>query len=507
MSNVRGIFLYSVLAGAVALVLCAGCKTESQQKPAAGKAALSARETMDIGTEAYIFGYPLVKMDLTRQVMTNVRFPEGMNAPMGQFARIRTYPSASNHEITTPSVDTLYTAVWLDVAKEPWVLSLPDAQDHYCLFPMLDGWTTVFEAPGKRTTGTGPQKYAITGPGWMGKLPSGLKEYKSPTSLVWVLGRVSCTGTGDDYAAAHAIQDGCFAVPLSAYGKPYAPQPGSVDPAIDMATPVREQLKQMNVGTFFNRLALLMKDNPPDHADGPILKKMARLGIIPGQPFDINKFNAAEVQALMAVPEAAFAKMKAWFKNGAMHETTGGSEDSAKYGTKENSKEGAKAGDWVSQNGWQFSLKTGVYGTDYIQRALIAAIGLGANRPQDTFYAISIADGAGAPYSGDFAYVLHFPPGQAPSVNGFWSLTMYDANYFFVENALGRYSLSSRDQLKFNGDGSLDIYIQRHPPAPAMESNWLPAAEEKFILMLRFYGPTETMLNGSWKIPPVKRGD
>jgi hypothetical protein len=483
MSYARGISLHAVLAGTVALAMCAGCKTESQQKPSAAKAALTARETMDIATEAYIFGYPLVKMDLTRQVMTNVRLPEGMNAPMGQFARIRTYPPASNHEITTPSADTLYTAVWLDVAKEPWVLSLPDTQDRYCLFPMLDGWSTVFEAPGKRTTGTGPQKYAITGPGWAGKLPAGLKEYKSPTSLVWVIGRVACTGTSDDYAAAHAIQDECSAVPLSAYGKLYTPQPGSVDPSIDMATPVREQLKQMNVGAFFNRLALLMKDNPPDRADAPILKKMVRLGIIPGQAFDINKFSAAEVQALMAVPEAAFTRMKAWFKDG------------------------AKVGDSIAQNGWTLTLKTGQYGTDYLQRAMIAAIGLGASLPQDTFYAISVVDGAGEPYSGNFRYVMHFPPGQIPSVNAFWSLTMYDADYFFVENALGRYTLGSRDDLKLKGDGSLDIYIQRHPPAAALESNWLPAAEEKFILMLRFYWPKETMLNGSWKVPPVKRGD
>ena len=132
---------------------------------------MTAREALDIATEAYIYGYPLVTMDMTRRVMTNVRYPEGTHAPLGQFARIRTYPPASNHDVTAPNTDTLYTMVWLDVGKEPWVVSIPDAHDRYCLFPMLDGWTTVFQSPGKRTTGTGPQKYAITGPGWKGKLP------------------------------------------------------------------------------------------------------------------------------------------------------------------------------------------------------------------------------------------------------------------------------------------------------------------------------------------------
>ena len=507
------------LTAVAGLMVVIGCQTGSGKEPAAAKLSLTGLQALDIATEAYIYGYPLVRMDMTRRVMTNVRYPEGTQAPLGQFARVRTYPPASNHDATTPNADTLYTGLWLDLSKEPWVVSLPDVHDRYCLFPMLDGWTTVFQSPGKRTTGTGPQKYVITGPGWKGKLPSGLREYKSPTSIVWVLGRISCTGTTEEYGAVHAIQDQCSAVPLSSYGKPYAPQPGQVDPSLDMTTPVREQVNNMNAATFFNRLALLMKDNPPAPADAPIIKKMARLGIIPGQPFSIDRFDPAVIQILQNLPKTAQARIMAWFKDGtkygakegARSGTKDGFKDSAENDTKAGAKEGAKVsaktGDLISQNGWHFSLKTGLYGTDYIQRALMAAIGLGANRPQDIFYAVSIADGAEQPYSGNFPYVLHFPPGQLPSVNGFWSLTLYDADYFFVENALGRYALGSRDDLKLNPDGSLDIHIQRHPPSASLESNWLPAADEKFILMLRLYWPKETMLNGTWKIPPVKRGD
>jgi hypothetical protein len=472
-----------MLTVAITLVLTAGGQSESQAKTAGRRTTLKGREALDLATEAYIYGYPLVKMDLTRRVMTNVRFAEGLNAPLGQFARIRTYPAASNHETTTPSLDTLYTAVWLDLAQEPWVVSIPDTQGRYCMFPMLDGWSNVFQAPGKRTTGTGAQKFVITGPGWKGKLPSGLKRYKSPTSIVWLIGRVACTGTTEDYAAAHAIQDQCSAVPLSAYGKPYAPQPGTVDSSIDTTTPVREQIRRMDAGEFFNRLALLMKDNPPSKEDKPILKKMARLGVVPGQPFDANTLSQAEIQALLGVPELAYVKMKLWFKDG------------------------AKVGDSLVQNGWVLTLKTGEYGTDYIQRAMIAAIGMGANRSQDTYYAISNADASERAFSGNFRYVMHFPPDQLPAVNAFWSLTMYDADYFLVENALGRYSLGSRDDLKVNADGSLDLYIQQYPPGASLESNWLPAPAEKFILMLRFYWPKESMLDGSWKIPPVKRQD
>ena len=471
------------LAAVVGLLAVTGCKTGSSKKPARAKGKLTSREAADIGTDAYIFGYPLLTMDLTRRVMTNVPHPEGMRAPMGQFARIRTFPTASNHDVTVPNTDTLFTLVWLDVGNEPWVISIPDAHNRYYLFPMLDGWTTVFQAPGKRTTGTGPQKYAITGPGWKGQLPPGVKEYKSPTSIVWVLGRIYCDGTTDDYAAVHAMQDACSAVPLSSYDKPYTPPPGQVDPSVDMETPVRRQVNNLDIAAYFNRLALLMKDNPPAPADAPLLKKMARLGIVPGQPFNINQLDPAVIQALQGVPKLAAARVLAWYKDG------------------------AKAGDVTSQNGWVSNLKTGTYGTDYLQRALVATIGLGASRSQDTSYAISTTDASGQPYSGNFRYVLHFTPEQAVNPDGFWSLTMYDADYFFVENPLERYSLSARNNLKSNPDGSLDIYIQRHPPAPDLEPNWLPAAEGKFSLMLRFYWPSQSLLDDSWKLPPVKQTD
>ena len=158
--------------------------------PPASSAAVSEQEAAQIGVEAYIYGYPLVTMEMTRRVLTNVVAPDGKLAPMGQFARLRSYPTPADKEVTAPNADTLYTLAWLDLAKEPWVLSIPDARDRYYLMPMLSGWTDVFQVPGKRTTGTKAQTYAITGPGWQGTLPAGVKEYKSPTSMVWILGRI-----------------------------------------------------------------------------------------------------------------------------------------------------------------------------------------------------------------------------------------------------------------------------------------------------------------------------
>jgi hypothetical protein len=472
MRTTKSTFISAALAGAIAVSIFAGTTLLALAAP------LTATEATELGTEAYIYGYPLITMEYTRRVITNVEKVEGSHAPMGQLIRLREYPDASYRDVTAPNADTLYTTCFIDVGKEPYVLSLPDAHDRYYLFPMLDGWTEVFQVPGKRTTGTGPQTYAITGPGWKGNLPKGVKEYKSPTAIVWVLGRIYCTGTPDDYAAVHKMQDEISVVPLSAYGKPYTPPAGQVDPSIDMKTPVRDQVNALSSEAYFSLLATLLKDNPPAKADAPMVAKLTKLGVVPGEAFNVSKLGDEAAKALADVPKLGFEKIMAHFK---------------------------EAG--TMENGWTFTTKTGLYGTDYLQRALVTAIGLGANRPQDAVYPTSEVDAESKPYSGANKYVMHFPKGQLPPADGFWSLTMYNGEYFFVANPLNRYSISARQNLKANADGSTDLYIQNESPGADKESNWLPAPKDKFILMLRLYWPREkspSIINGTWKIPAVE---
>lgn len=431
-----------------------------------------------LATDAYIYGYPLVTMEMTRRVLTNVAEPAGTKAPMGQIIKLRQYPDASFRDVTAPNADTLYTTSFFDVGKEPWVLSIPDMKGRYFLMPMLDGWTNVFQVPGKRTTGTGAQTYAITGPGWKGTLPAGVKEYKSPTSMVWLLGRIYCTGTQEDYAAVHKLQDEFKLVPLSAYGKAYTPPPGKVDPSIDMKTAVREQVNRMDAVAYFSLLCELMKTNPPAEADAAQLAKFARIGIVPGQSFDASKLNT---DLAKRIPAVGVDRIMLQFKiNKAIKD----------------------------ENGFAYTTKTGIYGTDYLMRGLVTAIGLGANRPQDAVYPSSEKDADGRKYNGANKYVMRFAKGQLPPVHGFWSLTMYDSSYFFVNNPINRYSVSQRQNLKTNPDGSTDLYIQHESPGKDKESNWLPAPAGDFILMLRMYWPKEnspSIINGSWTVPPAKK--
>jgi hypothetical protein len=451
----------------------------SQRTQAAKDPPVLAREVLDIGTEAYLYGYPLITMEMTRRVMTNTATPNTFHAPMGQFARMREYPTAAFRDVTAPNADTLYSTAWLDLTREPYIFSIPDSNGRYYLMPMLDGWTEVFQAPGKRTTGAHAQKYAITGPGWKGTLPNGVTQYKSVTNLVWILGRTYCTGTPEDYREAHAFQDQLSLVPLSRYGKPYTPPAGKVDPDIDMKTAVRDQVNRLGATEFFTLLATLMKENPPAPGDAPIVARMARLGIVPGQPLDTSGLEPILAKSLDDVPKIALSKI-------AIQKQTGG----------------------THVNGWSIPEATGQYGTDYLQRASVAAFGLGANRLEDAVYPFSEATATGQQYNGANSYVLHFGKGQLPPVNAFWSLTMYNDQFFFVDNPLNRYTLSPRNNLKVNRDGSVDLYLQASDPGPGKSENWLPAPKDGFVLMLRMYWPNTTppsILDGSWKPPAVTK--
>jgi hypothetical protein len=303
-------------------------------------------------------------------------------------------------------------------------------------------------------------------------------EYKSPTSIVWILGRIYCTGTPEDYAAVHAKQDAIKLYPLSAWGKDYTPPDGTVNPDQDMKTAVRDQVNALDAVAYFTLLADLMKRNPPRPEDAAYLAQFARIGLEPGKDFDASKLDAAFKDRIPKVSQDRI--MLQFVVNPAV----------------------------THAKGWAYTTKTGLYGTDYLTRALVTAIGLGANRPQDAIYPTSMRDAWHRKYDGKSNYVMRFEKGELPPVQGFWSLTMYDKDYFFVANPLNRYSISPRQNLQANPDGSVELLIQHESPGKDKESNWLPAPAGEFILMLRMYWPNETdpsIINGTWAIPAVRK--
>jgi hypothetical protein len=444
---------------------------------AQAQAKLSPDEAAKIGVEAVVYGLPLVIMELTRLASTNVASPQlDAHAPMNQFGHMLKYPPASDHTVVRMNIDTLYSWAWLDLSKEPMVLSVPDTKGRYYMMPMIDAWTNIFASPGTRTTGNKAGQFVITGPVWKGTLPKGAQELKSPTNMVWIVGRTKTDGP-PDYAAVNAIQKEYTLTPLSALGKPYTPPAGVVDPAVNMKVGPADQLAKMDSTTYFKMLARLMASNPPPAADAPALATLAKIGVVPGQDFDPGKLDPAVAKALNGSVQIAMEKLQAAAKT---------------------------AGKPV--NGWNIVPMTiGKFGTDYGLRAVVSVIGLGANLAEDAIYPNAFVDGDGKPLSGANKYVVHFDKGQPPPANAFWSLTMYNAQSFMVENPINRYDIASWMPLKYNKDGSLDIYVQRDSPGKDKEANWLPAAAGEFSITMRVYWPKPEMIKGTWEPPPLKR--
>ena len=433
----------------------------------------SATSGADVVADAYIFGYPIVLMDVTRRLSTAVPSPTATRAPINQFAHLRAFPDASFKDVVSPNADTLYSVACLDLGPEPILLSVPDMENRYYLMPMLDAWTNVFASPGTRTTGNAKHDFAIVGPRWSGTRPQGLTPLTSPTNFVWIIGRTQTNGK-KDFDAVHEIQDQYQLRPLSAWGKPYrAPACVEVDRSIDVRTPPPEQVARMDAGTFFGRLNALMVDNPPNGADAPALSRFARFGIGPGRALD---------------PQALEPAMDAGLVLGRERLTEEANEPAG-----------------TIHDGWDtMPENTARFGTDYRWRAVVALTGLGANLREDAVYPRALVDASGQPFSGAHEYTLRFPKGALPPVKAFWSLTMYDAAHSFVDNPIGRYALGDRDRLVFASDESLTFYIQHDPPGREREPNWLPAPPDAFSLFLRLYWPTQAVLDGRWHPPAVE---
>jgi len=427
-----------------------------------------------IAQEAYIYLYPLIIMDLTRkQAVNSDPKVNPIGGPANAFSHIREFPTADFRTVVRPNFDTLYSSAWLDLTNGPVIVSTADAGDRYFLLPMLDMWTDVFAVPGKRTNGTGAANFALVPPGWSGNLPPDVERINAPTPIVWIIGRTQTNGV-KDYDAVHKIQDGYKITLLADWGKTPRKIDQKIDPSVDVKTEPLKLVNEMPAADYFKYGADLMKQNPPHITDWSTLARMKRIGLEPGK-FDSTKVSA---DALKKGAAAGLELMK------------------------EKAPTVARV-----VNGWQMNTDTmGVYGDYYLKRAIIAQIGLGANQPEDAFYPLNVSDADGKPVMAENKYVLHFDKDQLPPVGAFWSLTMYDAEGFQVANPINRFAIGDRDALKYNADGSLDLYVQNENPGPDKEANWLPAPKSGPLgLTMRLYAPKQQALDGGWNPPPIKQ--
>ncbi len=423
-----------------------------------------------LGIQAYIYGYPLVTMERTRQLQSSVKVPYGGPAftVSNVFSHYDQLLAPDFKDVVSPNVDNIYSIAWLDLKQDPVVLNVPDTNDRYYVMQLLDAWTNTFASIGRRTTGTGGGKFAIVGPDWKGTLPSGLKAVKSPTNTVWIIGRILVKGE-DDLSDAAAIQKQFTLISLDGQKTPYVIKPANT-------LLLENKVEDLCALDFFKTMTDLMILNPTTNNEA-FEKQFEHIGIDLTYGFDAEKLDTETIAGLNRAAADAFQIIA-------------------------NSREELTA---RFINGWIVVTGLGTYGDQFLKRAYIAFSGLGANVDEEATCPRTFTDDQGNQLNGQYKYILRFNKDQLPPVEAFWSVTMYGPDFYLVPNDINRYDIADYTPgLEYNDDGSLDIYIQKDRPVNN-ESNWLPAPEGDFNLLLRMYQPAAKILNGTYEIPGVKR--
>jgi hypothetical protein len=427
-------------------------------------------EYIVLGAEGYMYGYPLVIMDITRaNGSQNI-------GPVNQLRRVRQFPSPQFRDVVRPNVDTLYTNAFIDMDQGPWVFTLPPNSQRYELMAFLDAWTDVFAAPGTRTTGTQGGEFLLVGPHWQGVTPESLTLLRSPTRMVWLIGRTQTHGPSD-YQLVHQLQDGLHFQSLTDWLAGSERETPPWQAALERPVAPLEQMRTMKTEIFFTRLAKLMTDNPPKAADAPLVLKLLRIGVAPGAPPQWGWLDRLCVALGRRIADWKVAQ--------------------------ELSRSHGQVGAWITP-----PAMLGNYGTHYNIRAVVSMIGLGANLPIDATYPNTRVDAQDRALHGDHSYQLHFAADRLPPVSAFWSVTAYGEDDYLIENSEQRYARASHDDLHYNPDGSLDLWVQAQAPVCKDQRNWLPVKAGKgFSLNARLYGPQAQALDGRWQMPAIERVD
>jgi hypothetical protein len=430
-----------------------------------------------LGVQAYTYAFPWYYNQLLRWMWVTQppRNARSASMPMNTFWNGRNLTNAEHRDGGSPNNDTLYSVAWVDVSKEPIIISMPEMKDRYWSIELAGFDADNFDYIGTRATGGRGGHYLVAGPNWKGTVPKGVKAVApSHTPMFLALVRTMVAGP-QDLDAVHKLQDQFKLTPLSLWGKPgaklpenrdvWAPYPRKDDPLADWKT--------------INRA---MAENPPPARDDVLVHMFATIHVGPGQ--DVEKADEATRRGLARALDAGKRMV------------TGAA---------------TKFADVTEVNGWSyFPPEHGRYGTvgNYIGRAATASLaGIVTNDLVEAMYPLANYDANGEHLNGAHKYTLRFAKDGLPPVNAFWSLTAYGMDYNLVDNPINRYSLGDRSNLKRDPDGGITLYVQKDSPGPDLESNWLPSGERDFYLVVRLYLPKPEALDGRWRLPALQRVD
>lgn len=435
-----------------------------------------------IARNAYFWAWPMVNTYNRRIAVGHVPEPGlagGMMpiAPPNRLAMLSDYVDPAERLVACPNQDVVYGGGVAALDQGPVVIQIPDFGKRFWVYQVANLRTDSIASLGAMY-GTKPGFYLLVGPDWHGEAPKGIAAVlHSDTRTAFVVPRIFLDDTPADHAAVQSAIAGIDMYPLASYDGvmkerdwsqlrryPAAPRAGD-DPG---------EKRWVFPEKFFDELPAVLRDAPA--RPGEEARYAEILSVIAATRDNPMLRSAMVDEAQRAQTELVDPLLQ--FRN---------------YGI-------PLAGNWTTQNdGARF-------GTQYFLRTAVARSSIFVNKPEETRYFNLDLDAAGARLDGSKRYTVTFAKGQWPPVRGFWSLTMYDQYHFFVQNALGRYALGTRNlDLQPNADGSLTLYIQADAPAdPAQRANWLPApAGQPFSLMLRAYWPEQEIVSGDWTPPPV----
>ncbi|MBE9194923.1 DUF1254 domain-containing protein [Synechocystis sp. LEGE 06083] len=440
---------------------------------------LTPAEARAIAKEAYTYGFPLVDNYRVMHSFFVDRDGREFKAPWNEIHNEARVFTPDDRTIQTPNSDTPYSQIGTDLRTEPLVITVPAVEvDRYYSLQFIDLYTFNYAYVGSRATGNEAGSFLLAGPSWSGQTPPGIKAViRSETEIGWVQFRTQLFDA-DDIDNVKQVQAGYKVQPLSAFLNQPAPAAASDIDFIDPLTPQEERTSL----EFFNVLNFLLQFCPTHPSEVELMSRFAQIGIGPDSPLDLSQLSPEMKQALedgMADAWEEFAEFKrTQLDTGILTANDG-------YGTRE----------FMANN--------------YIGRMASAVLGIYGNSKEEAMYPAYYVDADGGKLdTGENRYTLRFAPDQLPPVNSFWSITIYQLpESLLVENPIDRYLINSSmlPDLARDADGGLTIYLQHESPGEDKASNWLPAPDGEFLLIMRLYWPKEEALDGTWQAPPLQR--
>lgn len=477
----------------VAALVFAGCAAPQKASPPANASGWTQDEVVD----SYVFGYPLVVMSTARaEALAAAGTDSG--AAVNTLRLMPTTQAAGDQLPPLADVDTLSANAWLDLSQEPVIVSVPNTRGRFLDARVLDMWTNVVWSTGSNANAhTGapkPQTIALVPPGWDGELPSGVERVEAPSKNLWLGVRIAALDEREMSLARRLLGEVRVA-PLSAYvadehdrhaargkhgkrehvaarGHGDDPQETVAQAPTDLAANAAA-VTQLDANGFFGKLADALRDNPPSADDSHALKELADIGVKPGEPVH--------------------------FPDGSANAIASGVADGVK-------RVQAPPVNAVSGNGWSWAGDgAGKYRDDYALRAFATFAHAGAATAQDEVFPTVLVDRDGKPLDGGNDYVMHFTRKSLPPARAYWTITAYSTDGALVPGHVPHRTIDSHDRMRRNRDGSIDIYVSRKSPGRAKVSNWLPAPQGPFQLVMRLYAPLPAATDGSWAPPPLQR--